>query len=445
MSQNHQGQPQSMRPFFLIWGGQAFSLVGSQLVQFALVWWLTKTTGSATVLAIATLVALLPQILLGPVAGALVDRWNRRRVMMVADGLIALATVVLALLYAVDLTQVWHIYVLMFIRSLGGAFHWPAMQASTTLMVPQKHLSRVAGLNQALFGLVNIVSPPLGALLLEVLPMQGILSIDVSTAILAITPLFFVHIPQPERKEAPETSGAPSSVLADMREGLGFVWGWPGLLMILLIATVLNMLVNPAFSLLPIMVTDHFEGGALQLAWLESAWGIGMVVGGITLSVWGGFKRRIVTAMLAVVLMGMGITVLGLAPASMLGLAIGALFFSGFMNPIVNGSFFAALQVTVPPEMQGRVFTLAMSGSAAMSPLGLAVAGPVADAVGVQIWFLVGGVVAILLGLGSFFVPAILNVEDRGRDAAVDDADDEMGIAARASQVESAPSAAAQV
>jgi DHA3 family macrolide efflux protein-like MFS transporter len=431
-----------MRPFFLIWSGQAISLVGSQLVQFALVWWMTETTGSATVLATATLVALLPQIFLGPIAGALVDRWNRRRVMMVADGLIALATVVLALLYAFDLAQVWHIYVLMFIRSVGGGFHWPAMQASTTLMVPQKHLSRVAGLNQALFGLVNIVSPPLGALLLEVLPMQGILSIDVGTAILAITPLFFVHIPQPERKEA---SGAPSSVLTDMREGLGFVWGWPGLMLILLIATVLNMLVNPAFSLLPIMVTDHFRGGALQLAWLESAWGVGMVTGGITLSVWGGFKRRVVTAMLAVTLMGMGITVLGLTPASLLGLAVGALFFSGFMNPIANGSFFAAVQSTVPPEMQGRIFTLAMSGSAAMSPLGLAVAGPVADALGVQVWFLVGGIVTILLGVGSFFVPAILNLEDRATDAVVDDADKGIVTLVQERQVEAAPSVTAQV
>ena len=105
-------------------------------MQFALVWWLTKTTGSATVLALATMMALLPQILLGPIAGALVDRWNRRRVLMLADGGIALATLVRALLYALDLAEVWHVYALMLVRSTGAAFHWPAMQASTTLMVP---------------------------------------------------------------------------------------------------------------------------------------------------------------------------------------------------------------------------------------------------------------------------------------------------------------------
>ncbi len=403
-------------PFFTIWTGQAFSLVGSNLVQFALVWWLTETTGSATILAVASIMAVLPQVFLGPIAGALVDRWNRRLVMMVADSVIALAVVVLAVLYALDAVQIWHIYVLMFIRAAGGAFHWPAMQASTTLMVPEKHLSRVAGLNQTLFGVANIVAPPLGALLFSILPVQGILAIDVGTAVLAIVPLFFITIPQPERKEAPEEK---PSVLADMREGLRFVWGWRGMMMILIIATLINLLINPGFALLPIMVTDHFGGGALELAWLQSAWGIGMILGGITLGVWGGFKRRIVTGLLALTLMGVGVTVLGLTPATAFTLALGAMFFGGFMNPIANGSLFATLQVTVPPEMQGRVFTLAMSGSAAMSPLGLAIAGPVADALGVQIWFLIGGIATVIMGAGSFFIPAIMQIEDKAAEVEV--------------------------
>ena len=148
-------------PFFAIWAGQAFSLIGSGLVQFALVWWLTSTTGSATVLATGTLVAILPGVVLGPFAGALVDRWNRRIVMMAADGFIALATLGLAVLYALGAMQIWHVYVIMFLRSLGGASHWPAMQASTSLMVPEEHLARVAGLNQTMQGALNIVAPPI--------------------------------------------------------------------------------------------------------------------------------------------------------------------------------------------------------------------------------------------------------------------------------------------
>src|SRR4030042_3681335 len=127
-----------MRRFFIIWGGQACALIGSALVQFALVWWLTIETGSATVLAVAMMVAMLPQIILGPFAGALVDRWNRRHVMIFADAGIALATVVLIILFAMDVVQVWHIYAVLLVRSAGGSFHWPAMAASTSLMVPKK-------------------------------------------------------------------------------------------------------------------------------------------------------------------------------------------------------------------------------------------------------------------------------------------------------------------
>jgi len=411
-------QPKSMTAFLVMWGGQVFSLVGSQLVQFALVWYLTATTGSATVLALATLVALLPQIFLSPVAGALVDRWNRRMVLMVADGAIALATIGLAALFAFDAVQVWHIYLLMFIRAAGAAFHWPAMQASTSLMVPEKHLSRVAGLNQALWGMAGILAPPLGAILLDVLPMQGILAIDVGTAVLAIIPLLFIAIPNPQRQEDPQSRAEKSSVLTDLRQGLRLVWSWPGLAMIIVIATLINLLIVPAISLMPILVTDHFGGAALQLAWMEAAWGIGMVLGGILMGVWGGFKRRMMTALLGLIMMGVGLAAVGFVPPTAFKLALAAMFLGGIMNPVVNGSVFAALQASVPADMQGRVFTLLMSGSAAMAPLSLAIAGPLADTFGVQIWFAVGGLLTLSIGIGSAFVPDLMNFEEQGRQIA---------------------------
>ncbi len=214
----------SMIPFFVIWGGQAISLFGSQLVQFALIWWLTKITDSATVLATASLVGLLPQVVLGPVVGALVDRWNRRITMIVADGVIAVATVGLAALFLTGTVQVWHVYLLMFVRATAGGFHWAAMAASTSLMVPKEHLTRIQGLNQTLQGGLNIISAPLAALLLDLLPMQGILAIDVGTAMFAIGSLLFVTIPQPQRREPPQEmqTGGPS-VWQDLRQGLRYV------------------------------------------------------------------------------------------------------------------------------------------------------------------------------------------------------------------------------
>ena len=155
MAANNPTQPGMenwQRRFFPIWGAQLFSLLGSHLVGFALIWWLTKTTGSATILATASLVGLLPQVVLGPIAGTLVDRWNRRLVMIGADSVIALATIGIALLFWIGNIHIWQIYLLMFIRSVAGGFHFPAMQASTSLMVPNEHLARIQGLNSMVGG-----------------------------------------------------------------------------------------------------------------------------------------------------------------------------------------------------------------------------------------------------------------------------------------------------
>ncbi len=399
-------------PFFAIWIGQAFSLFGSQLVQFVLVWWLTKTTGSATALATATLAVILPGILLGPFTGALVDRWNRRIVMIVADGLVALAAAVLVALFWAGAIRVWHIYLIMLARSVGGAFHWPAMQASTSLMVPEKHLSRVAGLNQMLNGVFNIVSPPLGAVLLGTLPFYGVITIDIITAALAILPLLFVQIPQPQRPPMDTTKASRASLWQDIRESLDFIASWSGGLALLGIATVNSFLLNPAFSLMPILVVRYFKGTAMQLGWIESAWGIGVVFGGLVLSVWGGFRRRILTILTGLVGVGLAVLFIGLAPATAFLLAVAAMFVAGFMYPIANGPVFAVLQSVVPPHMQGRVFMVVGSLVGAMSPLGMVIAGPVADWLGVRIWYLVGGAVCALMGAGAFFVPVIVHLED---------------------------------
>jgi DHA3 family macrolide efflux protein-like MFS transporter len=396
-------------PFFTIWTGQQLSWIGSAVAGFALVWWLTETTGSATMLAIGTLLTMLPGIVLGPFAGALVDRWNRRLVMLVADSVVALFSAWLAVLFWTGAIQIWHVYVIMSVRAVGGAFHWPAMTASTTLMVPKDHLGRVAGLNQTISGAVNIVSPPLGAFLLSILPLHGIMGLDVLTAAFAVVPLFFVHVPQPEKTQT--TQEAKPTLWADMRAGLRYVIGWPGLLGVGLLATLLNFSIMPAMSLMPLLVTDHFGGGALQLGWLNSAWGVGLVLGGLLLSAWGGFKRRIVTMLVGIVGLGVGVLVVGITPATIFPLALGAFFFGAVMNALCNGSAFALLQQVVAPDMQGRVFALVTTVCNLATPLSLLIAGPLADAVGVRALYVAGGVAQVILGVGGFFVPAIMSLE----------------------------------
>jgi len=384
-----------LAPFLTIWIGQIFSLVGSGLVHFAVIWWLTLRTGSATVLATATLAGTLPGIVLGPLAGACVDRWNRRLVMMVSDGLVAAVSAGLALLAWSGHLAVWHVYVAMALRSAAGCFHWPAMQASTTLLVPEEQLTRISGMNQTLQGILNIVSPPLGALLMAALPLHGVLTIDVATAALAILPLFVVVIPQPARTDA----AAAPSLLSDVRAGLAYVWRWPAIMGVIVMAMVINLVFNPAFSLLPLLITRHMGGEAMQLGSANSAFGLGIVAGGVLLSVWGGFRRAVYTSMAGIIGMGIGVLVIGCAPDSALWVVIAGMLLAGISNPLANAPLFALLQRTVAPEMQGRVFTVLSSGCGAITPLGLALAGPIADAVGIRPLYWVGGVVAMLLGV----------------------------------------------
>lgn len=399
--------------FFTIWTGQAISLVGSALVQFALVWWLTQKTGSATVLAMATLVAMLPQIVLGPFAGALVDRWNRRIIMIIADSSIAAISLLLAWLFATGRVEIWHIYVVMAIRSLGGAFHFPAMSASTPLMVPEKHLTRINGLNQTLQGINGLIAPPLGALLLGFFQTDTILLIDVGTALFAIIPLFFIPIPQPERIEEPTQTEKPSLV-DDIRVALNYIRSWPGLVAILSMALFLNFLLVPTGALLPLLVTKHFERGALDLGFLESAQGVGIIIGGIGLSVWGGFKKKIITSLVGIIGLGTGVMLIGIAPANQFTVAVIGIVILGLMVPITNGPIGAIMQSVVRRDMQGRVMSLVNSAATAISPLGLIIAGPLSDALGIQVWFWVGGLICLLTGIAAFFNHAIMEVENNG-------------------------------
>lgn len=396
--------------FFTIWTGQAFSLFGTQLVQFALVWWLTQKSGSATVLAIATLVGMLPQIVLGPFAGALVDRWNRRIIMIAADATIALFTLLLAYLFYTDTVQIWHVYAILAVRALGGAFHFPAMAASTPLMVPSEQLTRVNGLNQALQGVNALIAPPLGAVLLGLISTEGVLLIDVGTASLAILPLLFVSIPQPKPRADLQQETKPG-LLQDIKAALAYVNSLPGFTAIIAMALFLNFLLVPTGSLVPLLVIKHFGKGAIELGFMESAMGVGVITGGILLSIWGGFKKKIVTSLTGIIGLGLGVMLIGFAPANAYFLAVVGHFILGSMLPIANGPIGALMQAVVRPDMQGRVMSLVNSGATAISPLGLLIAGPVSDWLGIRIWFWAGGILCSLIAVTAFFIPVIMNVE----------------------------------
>ncbi|WP_255701144.1 MFS transporter [Microbulbifer sp. YPW16] len=394
------------KPFWLLWSCQALSLLGSQAVQFALIWWLTAETGSAATLATAAVVGLLPQVLLGPLIGTFVDRWDRKYIMLVADGAVALVSAWLAYLYFTDAIGVSHLMVALGLRAIGASFHSAAMTSSTTLMVPASLLSRIQGLNQALQGGAPLLSAPLGALLVAALPMSSILLVDVITALVAITPLVFIRVPQPATSQSTD-----SSFLGDMALGFRYLGKHRGQLYLLCGAAGVNLVAVPAFVLLPLFVISELQGTALQLGWLEMIFGAGSIAGGVLLGIWGGFERRIVTALFGLAAMGIAVISLGLAPAEIFSAALVSMLLVGTGTSLVNGSIHAILQATVPPDYQGRIFTLVASVAGAMTPLGLALAAPVAEVMGVRFWYLAGGVTCLVAAGAATMVRAIMEIE----------------------------------
>ena len=393
--------------------GQILSLLGSALVQFALIWYLTQKTGSALTLLTATLTGTLPAVFLGPFAGALVDRWNRKLTMVFSDGLVALATFVLVILFATNRIMVWHIYIILFVRSLAGIFQAPALNASSTLMIPKEHFTRYSGMQQSIYGIINIVAPPLGALLIAYLPMQAVLAVDTVTATIAILLLLFaVKVPQPERSKD-KVLITSKLVIRDVREGIKYVIRWKGVLLLLIGGTIINMVSMPALNLLPLHVQDYFQRGASAYAGLNSALGIGTIVGGITLGLWGGFKRRMMTVMMGILGLGTGLFVMGLLPRNGYFISVGLMVLIGFMFVMVSGPLNAAMKEKIPPEMQGRVFTVMSSMVQATVPLGLLIAAPIAELLSISTWYMVGGAVCLALGVFGLFYKPLSTLDDQ--------------------------------
>jgi DHA3 family macrolide efflux protein-like MFS transporter len=399
-------------PFLTLWAGQAISLFGSQAVQFALIWWLTLKSGSAAVLTTATLVGLLPQVVLGPFIGTLVDRWNRKAVMLLSDAAVALASLALAVMFHQGSATVPAVFAALFARALGSAFHGPAMLASTSLMVPSQHLTRIQGLNQALQGALAIAGAPAGALLYATFSMAGVMLTDVVTALVAIAPLVAIRIPAVVRSAATET--AAGGVWSETLAGLAYLRARRGHRALVLIGASINLFLVPAFALLPLFVQGELEGGAMTLGWMTSLFGIGMLAGGIVLGSWGGFGRRILTTLAGMLGLGAAVLALGLSPQSPIAIAAAALLAVGVMVPFCNGPIFAILQATIEPAYQGRVFALIGSLAAATAPLGLLLAAPIAGLAGVRAWFIAGGISALAMGLVGLSTPALVRIEETG-------------------------------
>jgi len=393
--------------FAAVWSGQTLSLIGSKLGGFALVWWLTVETGSATALAAASTALFLPRILLRPIAGVCVDRWSRRWVILISDAFVALFSLWLAVLFWRGAMELWHVYLIVAARAIGGAFHEPAMSASTIHLVPEKHLSRLSGVNHTLQGGLNLAGPLLGALAVSVMPLHNIMLIDVATALFAIVPLFFLSIPQPGRTEEVRRA----SIWRNMADAVRYIRSVPGLALMIVASALGNGLITPTGSFYPLLATEYFSGGAFHLAGLQSGWAVGYVLGGMLFTLWSRFHRRTTTIYVAAAFQGLGMLLIAFAPPTGIVLATVGMFVTGLMNTYYNAPSGPLFQANIPPELQGRVFSLVGTLCYAAYPIGLWVETAVVERFGVHPVLFLGAGFLVLCG-GLAIVPSIRNLEE---------------------------------
>lgn len=394
------------RKFIIIWSGQLFSILSSSIAQFSIVLWISLKTGSAEVLSYATIAALLPQALLGPFAGVFVDRWDRKWTMIGADSFVALCSGAIALLFYLDIIEIWHICLLLMLRSIGGAFHAPAMKSSVPLLAPEKELTRIAGINQAIQSICNIGGPALGAILLLAFDMSIVMLLDVLGAIIACTALLFVYIPNPEKQNS-----SAKNVLHDMRDGFYAILRKQGVKWVMVTEVLVTFFVMPLVALMPLMTLKNFEGTAYQVSLVETVFGAGMLAGGALLGFWNPKIRKILLIVCAYAVLGVALALCGLLSVNGYVIFVILTVIQGLAVPFISGPFTALIQTQFEPAYLGRVFSLFDSISLIPSIIGLFVTGIVADSLGIGTIFLYCGIAILLTAVLMLYIPSVRNLE----------------------------------
>jgi MFS family permease len=366
-----------MRTFLIIWLGQVISIIGSGLTGFALGVWIYQETGRATPFALTVLFSSLPRVLLSPIAGSLADRWNRRMIMILADTGSALVSLGAVFLVFTGRLEIWHVYLIAPLGSVFGAFQAPAYMASITMLVPKKNLARANGLVQTARAMETLVAPLLAGALLSAVGMRGVFAIDFITYFFAIGALLAVDIPQPKLSDE-ERSGTEKGVIwRDIHFGWRYLADRPGLLGLLFYFALVNFLMNFSAVLSGPLVLSF--GTPATLGAIQTASGVGMLLGSVVMSAWGGPERHVNGVVGFIALAAVGGFLMGVRSSAVL-IGAGFMLFL-FCIPIASGSSQAIFQSKVAPEAQGRVFAARSMISQSIMPLSYLLAGPAADRV----------------------------------------------------------------
>ncbi len=405
----------TFRSYLIFWGGQLASLAGTNIVNFSLTWWITIQTGSAFFLGISAFFGFGSFILITPIAGVLVDRWSRKKVIIIADSLLALLSFVLVILFFIGIANIIHVLILQLIGGMVGAFHAMAVQAIIPIMVARKHLTRMNSLNLFATAFIQTIGPAIGALVFLVFlgDMARILFIDIGTYLIAIIPAILVTIPSVRMMKI--VTEKPS-FRREFSEGLSFIRTRSGLLTLLTLFAITNFLLPPIFILLPLFSTNILALGDLNLAviylaTLLSLQSGSMMVASAVMMVWGGFKRNIIGVFLGIFCGAFGMIIIALTPPGIFWVAAFGVVLIGFTLPIANVSSQTIWQKMVPPEKLGRVFSVRTTIAQFTAPFAFLVAGIFAELFSIPLIFIVFGSILVTVLILAWVLTDLPRVE----------------------------------
>lgn len=378
----------------LFLAGQTISLFGSSLVQYAIMWYITLNTKSGIMLTIAIICGFLPTFFLSPFAGVWADRYNRKMLIVLSDSMIALVTLVLAILFFMGYDAMWLLFFASAVRALGGSIQTPAVNAFIPQFVPEDKLLRVNAVNSTIQSFTMLASPILSGALLTFASIEAIFFIDVITAALAIfTLLFFVNVPAHERALTKQTV----SYFHDLGEGLKYIKNHIFIKEYFLYCAVFFAFLSPVAFLTPLQVARSFGDEVWRLTAIEISFAVGMIVGGIIMSTWGGLENKIYTIAFAILVFGITTIALGIVPAFWLYIVFMVL--SGVVIPAFNTPAIALLQQKVEGDYQGRVFGVFGTIQSAVMPLSILVFGPLADIMTIEWMLIVTGIIMSIMAV----------------------------------------------
>lgn len=380
----------------LFLGSQTLSLFGSSLVQYAIMWYITLTTQSGVMMTLSIVCGFLPTFILSPIAGVWADRYNRKALIILSDSLVAISTLILAILFFNGYDSLWLLFVVTAVRAIGTGIQTPAVGAILPQMVPEDKLTKVNGINGSIQSLVMLVSPAISGALISMASIEMIFFVDVITAAIAITTLLvFLDIPVHAKALEKQTT----SYISDLLQGFAYIKDHRFLKPFFMFYACFFILIAPAAFLTPLQVTRSFGEDVWRLTVNEMAFSIGMILGGALISYWGGFKNKTRTLSLALLIIGASTFILGIT--SIFGVYLIFMALIGVVMPFFNTPSTVLLQEKVEGDFLGRVFGVVVMISTSMMPLGMLVFGPIADVIKIE-WLLMG--TGLLLFIQGFFL-----------------------------------------